>query len=341
MPRRRRTSRLGRFRLALLTGASLIAPGVQLVREIRRGDIDVVVIVGASAALFLLVVARIAGLVRQQERSVARERVLNTAGAALVAATRREEIYQAALVATGSLTDASSSTVLCLVDGDIMSVVAADGAPEGTQWDVNAYTAFALLGAARDGERRASVRLDPDTCADLLLDDEQCHALVLPLSLRGETRGVIVVAGEGEPTKDVRQALPGLAAQIALALESAGLTEEVHRRESEARFASLVQHSSDLITVLDPDAVVVYQSPSIERVLGYTPAEVVGTRFDRLLPEGEKARLLQLMTDGRHPGRRQPAGRRVLAAPPRRLHAPVRDPPHEPARTTRTCAGSC
>src|SRR6185295_15079721 len=139
--------------------------------------------------------------------------------------------------------------------------------------------------------------------ADLLLDDEQAHALVLPLSLRGETRGLIVVAGEGEPTKDVRAALPGLATQIALALESAALTEEVHRRESEARFASLVQHSSDLITVLDPDAVVVYQSPSIERVLGYTPADVVGTRFDRLLPESEKARLLQLMTgDGTRSG---------------------------------------
>ena len=31
------------------------------------------------------------------------------------------------------------------------------------------------------------------------------------------------------------------------------LSEEVHRRRSEARFGSLVQHSSDLITVLGPE----------------------------------------------------------------------------------------
>jgi diguanylate cyclase (GGDEF)-like protein/PAS domain S-box-containing protein len=294
-----RDARLGRIRLALLTGASLIAPAVQFVQEIRRGDLDLIVIVSASAALFMLVVARMAGLVRQHERSVARERILKAAGAALVAATRREEIYQAALRATASLTRSSSSSVLLRVEGTTATVVAAEGADGDTaQWAVLPSTAAVLLSVAQADERPSTVRLMAETCDDLGLRPEQTSALVLALSLRGETRGLLVVAGTGEPTEDVRGALPGLAAQVSLALESATLTEEVHRRESEARFGSLVQHASDLITVLGPDATVLYQSPSIERVLGYTAAEVIGTRFDALILPGEQSRLQQLLAEG-------------------------------------------
>jgi diguanylate cyclase (GGDEF)-like protein/PAS domain S-box-containing protein len=49
--------------------------------------------------------------------------------------------------------------------------------------------------------------------------------------------------------------------------------------------------------VLDSDARIVYQSPSIERVLGYTPDEVVGRSFASLLPAGEQSRLLHLLDD--------------------------------------------
>jgi len=85
-----RDPKLTPFRLALLSGASLIAPAVEAVHVINTGDMDLIVIIGASAVLFGLVVARMAGLVRQQERSVARERTLTAAGGALVAATSRD-----------------------------------------------------------------------------------------------------------------------------------------------------------------------------------------------------------------------------------------------------------
>ena len=111
------------------------------------------------------------------------------------------------------------------------------------------------------------------------------------------SEGFFIVASE-EPIADVVQnSLQALATQVSLALESATLTEQMHRRTSEARFGSLVRHSSDLITVLDADSKVIYQSPSIENVLGYTPDEIVGTRFDRLLPIGERNRLAHLLAD--------------------------------------------
>jgi diguanylate cyclase (GGDEF)-like protein/PAS domain S-box-containing protein len=51
--------------------------------------------------------------------------------------------------------------------------------------------------------------------------------------------------------------------------------------ESEERFRSLVQYSSDIITILDADGTVHYVSPAVERVTGYKPEEQVGTNaFD-------------------------------------------------------------
>jgi diguanylate cyclase (GGDEF)-like protein/PAS domain S-box-containing protein len=157
-PVERDGAKLTPLRLALLTGASLIAPVCILLKEVRRGDLDLIVIICASIVLFAFVVMRMVGLVRQQERSAERERELSE--------------------------------------------------------------------------------------------------------------------------------------------EKARLTAEVQRRSSEARFASLVQHSSDLITVVGPDATIAYQSPSSEHVLGYSPEELLGTRFDRLVAPDDAGHLLRLLADG-------------------------------------------
>ncbi|HEX5913778.1 MAG TPA: PAS domain S-box protein, partial [Rubrobacter sp.] len=59
-------------------------------------------------------------------------------------------------------------------------------------------------------------------------------------------------------------------------------------RESEERFRSLIQNSSDLITVLEPDGIIRYESPSVQRVLGYHPEERIGKKtFEFVHPEDE------------------------------------------------------
>jgi diguanylate cyclase (GGDEF)-like protein/PAS domain S-box-containing protein len=153
-----REAKLTPLRLSLLTGASLIAPICILLKEARRGDLDLIVIICASMILFGFVVMRMVDLVRQQERSTERERTF--------------------------------------------------------------------------------------------------------------------------------------------AEEKARLTAEIQRRSSEERFASLVQHSSDLITVVGADATITYQSPSSEHVLGYPAQELLGTRFDRIVAKEDAGRLLQLLADG-------------------------------------------
>ena len=104
-PARDRQPRLTWTRLALLTAATLIAPGIEIAKEIQRGDVDLIATITVSAILFALVVVRMAGLIRQRERSIARERILAAAAAEIVAATSREQIYDAALSAVPSLVE--------------------------------------------------------------------------------------------------------------------------------------------------------------------------------------------------------------------------------------------
>jgi two-component system cell cycle sensor histidine kinase/response regulator CckA len=60
--------------------------------------------------------------------------------------------------------------------------------------------------------------------------------------------------------------------------------EQRHRRE--ARFRSLIEQASDLITVLNAEGLIRFQSPSLERVLGYPPAELLGrSAFEFVYPE--------------------------------------------------------
>jgi len=70
------------------------------------------------------------------------------------------------------------------------------------------------------------------------------------------------------------------------------LLAETALRESEERFRSLVQNASDLITVIEPDTTVTYQSPSIHRVLGYDAADVLGTRLSALIHIDDLSRTL-------------------------------------------------
>ena len=126
--------------------------------------------------------------------------------------------------------------------------------------------------------------------------DASLGLLFLPLTVREETRGgVLVVGSELGVPRDLVDSLESLTAQVSLALEGTSLAEDLHRRQSEARFRSLVAHSSDLITVLDAQGKVTYQSPSVERVLGYRVDELEGRDFGRLLAASDRARLQQIL----------------------------------------------
>ena len=118
---------------------------------------------------------------------------------------------------------------------------------------------------------------------------------------------------------------------MALALDSAALTEDLLRQQTEARFRSLVQNSSDVVMVVDADSTVRYMSPSVEGVFGYDPAELEGTKLTRPHPPGgqDTGPPVPHVERARSGDHHRP--HRVPDATPRRLLAAHRDAPHGPA----------
>jgi diguanylate cyclase (GGDEF)-like protein/PAS domain S-box-containing protein len=82
--------------------------------------------------------------------------------------------------------------------------------------------------------------------------------------------------------------------------------------ESEERFRSLVQYSSDIITILEADGTVRYVSPAVERVTGYKPEEQVGTNaFGSVHPDDREQALNTLAEVLKRPGLHPPLEFRV------------------------------
>ncbi len=285
------------LRLSLLAGASLIAPICVLWKELHRGDFDLIVIICASIVLFALAVMRMADLVRQQERSVTRERLLSSSGTALASCATREEMEQTALEVVAGLLEGPGAAILCMTEDDALTAVALNGDADWPPRTLPKQVGERLLELAADTATQ-ELNLEPGLLASLDLPQDWARGLVLPLPVRGGVLGVLLIAHPKPVSRRARVAVEALANQLALALEGARLTETIHLRRSEERFASLVQHSSDLITVVGSDAKITYQSPSSERVLGYQPHELLGTRFDRLVVGEDTDRLLRVLGDG-------------------------------------------
>jgi PAS domain S-box-containing protein len=66
--------------------------------------------------------------------------------------------------------------------------------------------------------------------------------------------------------------------------------------EQAAQFRSLVNNSSDLITVLAPDGTIAYQSPSVQRLLGRRAADLVGTALGDLVHPDDRHQTIVSLT---------------------------------------------
>jgi diguanylate cyclase (GGDEF)-like protein/PAS domain S-box-containing protein len=105
--------------------------------------------------------------------------------------------------------------------------------------------------------------------------------------------------------------LLGLAACVLLRLGAALVDNLVASRTLEERvaertlelvtteqwFRSLVQHSSDVLTVVDATGIVRYQSPAVTRVFGHDPAALIGTPLTYLVRPADAARLESLLAE--------------------------------------------
>jgi len=268
---------LGVARLGLLAAVSLIAPTV-LLTEAANGRATAVGMVGIfSAVLYLLVITRLAGILAVYQQSVARERALRESGESLVATQDSRDVFQSTLAAVTSLAGDAAGTEAAGAEtvGAEAAIYLAD--PPGVRLAASSPTyvpgndSLALWAMAQDGGALTTLGT----------------LSVSPLRSDQALRGMLVVRSHVPLTNDVHGALSTLASQVALALESVTLAADLRQKQSEAHFKGLIQNASDIILVISDNGLVVYGTPSLERVLGWSVPDVSGTPLLDLLHPGD------------------------------------------------------
>ncbi|MFD3662604.1 aminotransferase class I/II-fold pyridoxal phosphate-dependent enzyme [Streptomyces sp. NPDC058659] len=297
--------RVAERRLALLAGASLVAPALLLFQSLRHDkDQDIGVIAIFSALMFLLVLARLWSMMSDHGKAEARERSLRVAAASLVAALSPREVAGSVETASATLFGPGTDHRVLLFTRDRrggLTAVATVAHPWSCSTDrLTRPPATAWPELVAHGARLLPVtRLDPAVAAEAA---PESHVLLCPLELQTPTGrepllGVLLLAGPEKKLSEIARPAQSLASQAALALERFRLSEEVNRRTSEAYFRTLVHNTSDVILIVDDDDTVRYASPSAESMFGHSL--LPGTPLTELLAPADKDSALRVLADAR------------------------------------------
>ena len=88
---------------------------------------------------------------------------------------------------------------------------------------------------------------------------------------------------------------------------------ELDAHTNETRFRALVEHSSDLIVVIDAEARITYCSPSVTGVAGYSPDELLGRVADDLIVADDRVAVAALRNGAAGEDERQRGTLRIRA----------------------------
>jgi diguanylate cyclase (GGDEF)-like protein/PAS domain S-box-containing protein len=262
-------------RIAAIGAFSLIAPAV-LLSDATFNDGDNAFIVAVfSACINVLILIRLAGTVSVHRQAVARERVLRACGESLVTAQGREEISSAGLAAVHALTNAAPWITTSL---HLARVTAADG-PETS-------------GSVHDGVAELERFWTVAESGGGLCDGRRTS--VTPLRYDRAVQGMLVVRGEQFLPVELHGTLTALAAQLALAMDSDRLAQDLRRRQNDEHFSSLIQNAADIILVVSADGELTSGLPSLQRALGLH-APPTGAELLALVHPEEAPRARQLV----------------------------------------------
>ena len=129
-------------------------------------------------------------------------------------------------------------------------------------------------------------------------------ALAFPVWVGKETAAVLEFFSDKfeKPDEHLLQVLTYVGTQLGRAIERTRAKDAL--RGSEERFRALIENANDVISIVDSKGVILYESPSIERMLGYAQEELLGKNaFDLIHPDDRKEVLTVLNQVLEKPGR--------------------------------------
>src|SRR4051794_39776991 len=68
-------------------------------------------------------------------------------------------------------------------------------------------------------------------------------------------------------------------------------------QSTDALFGELIENAFDIIIIINLDGIVCYANPSIQRVLGHTPAELIGKNLMELIHADDVQRTAMVIDD--------------------------------------------
>jgi len=277
--------RLTRGRLGLLFAAMILVPGMLAYETMRGGQRTATYAVG-SVVMAVLVLSRLAGLVRSKERKAERETVLRAAAASFAGTLDAGAMRDVAVATVAQMVHAGPATraSVATFDGVELLVVSSVGsrASEAVGRVVDVAGAPDMAEAVAEGTSRAAY-VRPLDVPD---GGKAAHVLFVPLVARNSVRGAFVVTTERPVPFEVARAIGALADQLSIALEANALADEIARRRHERRFRALVENGSDLVTLVDDNGLVFFASPACRHLLGVEDTALIGQHpLARVHPE--------------------------------------------------------
>jgi diguanylate cyclase (GGDEF)-like protein/PAS domain S-box-containing protein len=144
------------------------------------------------------------------------------------------------------------------------------------------------------GNQLGKFRPDDPEYATALLDLRITGAQVTSVS--NDLVGVLTERAESSFRRLVSIAI-AVGVLGAIAAVTMGLLIRRAAARSVSQFRTLVHHASDLITVVDATGTIVYQSPSIQRLVGLGPDDLAGSNYLDLLVEEDGPHVRSLFAD--------------------------------------------